>query len=137
MMGLEAWLSQFTEGSEALLMLGATALLVLFSFIADMAVEIKNRDLKLNDFGRFTKAILLNALFLLGLELLMIPALRIPLAYDIFMSIQMGGWVGVMVYYFFGFYKNLKKLGLQTNQAIEERIQNLVNEEQNEGGHNL
>lgn len=120
------WLSQFTGGNEALAMMGAAALLILLSFMADMAVEIKNKDLRWNDLGRFFSHVFLNAAFLFGLELVMIPASRMPLVYDAFLSIQLAGWVGVMVYYFFGFYKNLKRLGLQSNQLIEDRIQNLV-----------
>jgi hypothetical protein len=133
MMGLEVLLHKLVGGNDALLMLGAFSLLILLNFATEMYVEIKNKDLRWNDLTRFGKPIVLNALFLLGLEIVMIPAVRVPLAYDIFYTIQMAGWLGVMALYFYGFYKNLKKLGLKANRRVEDAINNLTQNNEEDG----
>lgn len=132
MMGLDVLLQKFTGGNDALLMLGAFILLILLNFVTEMWVEIRNKDLKFNDFVRFGKPILLNAMFLLGLEIVMIPAARVPLAYDIFYTIQMAGWLGVMGMYFYGFYKNLKTLGLKSNRRVEEAMKEFTENDKEE-----
>lgn len=126
MIGIDMWLSQLTGGNEALAMMSASALLIFMSFATGMAVEVKNKDLKWNDLGRFSKLLLLNAIFLFGLELLMVPTTSIPMVYEFFLTVQMAGWLGVTAFYFYEFYKNLRKLGMQANNAVEEHIQNLV-----------
>jgi len=132
-MGLETFLGKFTGRSDALTLLGAFAFLILLNFITEMWIEIKNKDLKWDDIGRFIKPIILNGLFLLGLEVIMIPAARVPLAYDIFYSIQMAGWLGAMAYYFWGFYQNLKQMGLKVSQNVEDAMENIHNQENDEG----
>ena len=132
MMGLEVLLNKFTGGSDPLLMLGAFALLVFLNFVTEMYVEIKKKDLKWDDLTRFGKPIVLNAMFLLGLEIVMIPAARVPLAYDLFYTLQMAGWLGVMAVYFYGFYKNLKKLGLKSNKRVDDAMNNLTQNNEEE-----
>ena len=130
MMGLEVFLYELVGGNDALLMLGAFTLLILLNFITEMWWEIKNKDLKWDDLTRFGKPILLNAFFLLGLEIVMIPATRVPLAYDIFISVQMAGWLGVMAFYFYGFYQNLVKMGLKTSKRVNDVIENLTEKDE-------
>lgn len=130
MMGLEALLHKFTGGNDALLMLAAFSLLIAMNFVTSMWVEIANKDLKWNDLWKFAKPIILNGMFLLGLELIMIPAARTPLAMDIFSTVQMGGWLGVMGFYFFGFYQNLKKLGMKGNKRIDDAMHKLEEEDE-------
>ena len=132
MFGIETMLNKYTGGNEALIMLGAFSLLILLNFVADMWVEITNKDLKWNDVPKFVKPICLNAMFLLGLDIVMIPAAKIPLAYDIFASIQMLGWLSAMAIYFYGFYKNLKKLGLKTTKRVDDAIENSVHQDNEE-----
>lgn len=132
MLGVETLLNKYTGGSEALMMLGAFSLLIILHFITDMWVEITNKDLKWNDIPKFIKPIFLNAMFLLGLEIVMIPAAKIPLAYDIFASIQMLGWLSAMTIYFYGFYKNLRKLGLKTTKRVDDAIEDAVHQDNEE-----
>jgi hypothetical protein len=119
---LEALLQKLVGGNDALLMLGSFSLLILLNFAAEMWVEIKNKDLKWNDIPRFLKPIVLAAMFLLGAETIMIPAARIPFAMEIFNMVETGAYIGVMGAYFFGFYKNLKKLGLKTTQKLDDQM---------------
>lgn len=125
MMGLEVLLHKFTGGNDALVMLSAFSLLVLLNFTASMWVEIKNNDLKWNDLHTFVRPLLLNAMFLLGIEAIMIPAARVPLAHELFKSIQFLGWLSVMAIYFWGFYKTLKMLGLKTDKRVDEAVNKL------------
>jgi hypothetical protein len=119
---LEVFLQKLVGENDALLMLGSFSLLILLNFIADMWVEIKNNDLKWNDLLRFIKPIFLAAMFLLGVETIMIPGARIPMAENIFNTIETGAYIGVMAAYFFGFYKNLKKLGLKTTSRLDKEM---------------
>lgn len=134
MLGLEMVLQKLIGGNDALLMWGAFSLLIFLNFITEMWVEIRKKDLKWNDLARFGKPIFLNTMFLLGLELVMIPAKRLPLAYDIFANIQFLGWLGAMGIYFFGFYKNLKKLGLQANKRLDRAIEDIEQLDNKEDG---
>jgi hypothetical protein len=125
---LEVFLQKLVGENDALLMLGSFSLLILLNFIADMWVEIKNNDLKWNDLLRFIKPIFLAAMFLLGVETIMIPGARIPMAESIFNTIETGAYIGVMGAYFFGFYKNLKKLGLKTTSRLDKEMSNFGEE---------
>lgn len=130
--GIEKFLTKLTNGDETLLMLAAFALLVLISFVLEMWVEIKNKDLKWNDVTRFVKPIFLNAIFLFALEILMIPANRLPYGYDTINIVQNAGWLGFMGYYFVMAYKNLKQLGLKGNRKVDEAINELGMDEEEE-----
>ena len=128
--GVEEFLMKLTNGNETLLMLAAFSLLIILSFIVEMWVEIKNKDLHWNDIHSFVKPIFFNALFLFSTEILMIPASRIPFGFESVSLIQNLGWLGAMAYYFVGFYRNLKQLGLKTSGKVDEAINDLSVEEE-------
>jgi hypothetical protein len=130
--GVEQFLTKLTNGNETLLMLAAFSLLVLLSFVVEMWVEIKNKDLHWNDVTLFLKPIFFNALFLLGTEIVMIPATRIPFGYESVSLIQSLGWLGAMAYYFVGFYRNLKQLGLKTSTKVDDAVNDLSIEQEEE-----
>lgn len=123
--GIEKILTELTNGNEALLMLAAFSLLILLSFIVEMWAEIKNKDLHWNDVTAFLKPILFNALFLVGAEILMIPASRIPFGDEAISMIQALGWLGFMGYYFVELYKNLKVLGWKSMAKIDDAVDEL------------
>lgn len=131
-MGLEVFLARFFGDNDAFLMLGAFGILIFMNFATEMYVEIRNNDLKWNDIQRVGAPIVLNAMFLLGLELVMIPAARVPFAYDLFVTVQTAGWLGVMAFYFYGFYKNLRGLGLKGNKRVEDALDELTQNQKEE-----
>lgn len=124
-MGLEIFLVKFFGDNDAFLMLGAFAILIFMNFATEMYVEIRKNDLTWADVERVGAPILLNAMFLLGLEAVMIPASRVPFAYELFVTVQTAGWLAVMAFYFYGFYQNLKTLGLKSDKRIDAALEQL------------
>jgi len=121
-------LNQFIElvkTNDTLQMVLAFSILVILNFIASMWYEIKNKDLTFSDIKSFITAIVLNVMFLFGVEVILFMAKKSESVYYMVYTLRTTAWVGVATYYGYGFYQTLKKLGFKSNPKIEKAIKEI------------
>lgn len=128
MLGLESFLNELLDGNKIQIMLVSFAAIILLNLIAKVALEIKKKDLNWDDLPRFIQPIVLYVVFFLGLEVVVVIGSQVDVMRGTFETLQLIGWLSVIVKYFAKFYDNLRGLGFPQLDFLESFLRDRLKE---------
>lgn len=127
MFGLEQFITTYLGESKAIVMLTVATLLILVNLSITMAIEIKKKDLHMNDVSHLILPIVLYGLFFFTLEAMTVLSKEIPFAHTLFYGVQTLGLVTALAKYGKEIYVKLKELGMPSDERIDGAFEEKLN----------